>query len=449
MSPNAALKQLKNKLNLDLKDFEHKLNQLKFNLNNATDYINEECRELRRLVQLNAEEAIAEVKQLNGFDINSEITDLNAETQAIIENLNRASDLSFNKIDQYELETTESFKEINQSNKIHRDIEQLKNSIADLDKQTLATNLNSKKLRNLNRKLVQLDSRLFIVTLKSKALIFNNNLMEFKQIEQNQLGYINLKQSIDFSKLTRTKLQIITEGSHFEIFSNKTYLIAFKLDSKMTKTVLINYDQFGSEIVKRIVLNDMIIHRLKIVNNLVVLLCVQRETNFFSKMVLIMNDRMETICKKVVGNIDLIGANESQLIFNDSFKLKMFDWTLKETNESFNLEIDLHQENIQQFEILKENFCLRTNNSFIRLYNKQGSLVRTIEADDSFVIDSNDNIIVLNISDRALKYFTSNGEPFKEKRIDILKDLSNLKFRIDKNDRLYFYFDQMTSFVYL
>lgn len=48
--------------------FEIKLKKILFDLTNSAYYINEECSEIRRQIQLNKEELVMQIKQSNGLN---------------------------------------------------------------------------------------------------------------------------------------------------------------------------------------------------------------------------------------------------------------------------------------------------------------------------------------------------------------------------------------------
>jgi hypothetical protein len=78
-------------------------------LNNPTNFIYEECVEMKRIIQLDAEETIARIKQSNGMDINTEENDLNPKLLAKINIINRQSETMIKRVDAYQNERISSY----------------------------------------------------------------------------------------------------------------------------------------------------------------------------------------------------------------------------------------------------------------------------------------------------------------------------------------------------
>lgn len=65
-----------------LLDFEHKINEILYDLVNYEELNYEKCSELKRVIQLSAETNMAELKVNKGFQINDDETCLNFECKA-------------------------------------------------------------------------------------------------------------------------------------------------------------------------------------------------------------------------------------------------------------------------------------------------------------------------------------------------------------------------------
>jgi hypothetical protein len=76
---------------------------------NPTNFIYEECVEMKRIIQLDAEETIARIKQSNVMDINTEENDLNPKLLAKINIINRQSETMIKRVDAYQNERTSSY----------------------------------------------------------------------------------------------------------------------------------------------------------------------------------------------------------------------------------------------------------------------------------------------------------------------------------------------------
>ena len=71
----------------NLSDFSDKLNKHRKNLEGPEEYIYDECRELERIVQLETELIISNIKRINNIDVNIEENLLNAKLLSLIDNV--------------------------------------------------------------------------------------------------------------------------------------------------------------------------------------------------------------------------------------------------------------------------------------------------------------------------------------------------------------------------
>ena len=97
-----------NSFQSSLTTFENKLNDLTSQLNNAETVRSEEFLEAKRQVQLTTELKIADIKKLNGFDINDEaLIGSNTNMLIQIQNIQNKNEHFITKIDEYEVETNQ------------------------------------------------------------------------------------------------------------------------------------------------------------------------------------------------------------------------------------------------------------------------------------------------------------------------------------------------------
>ena len=95
--------QIVRKFQEDISGYNKKLenlNKLEKYLDNPDEYIYDECNELRRLIQLETEEVIADIKRSNNIEIDQDILEPNLII--LIENVNKQSELLINQVDIHE-----------------------------------------------------------------------------------------------------------------------------------------------------------------------------------------------------------------------------------------------------------------------------------------------------------------------------------------------------------
>lgn len=405
------------KMTTKKKDLENKLAKLEFDLNNRNNFIYEECNELKRLVQLNGEEIIADLKITNNFSIDSDLNELDSETRGKIEEINNSIEYSINQIEKFEQKIIS--KQIKPNENLSKQIQCLR------------------KIKNLKK----LELRLVKLIDLVKQFLFDNNLMEFRPSDHEfKLGYIYLNQIINFNKLARSKSKVSVLNNNFEILDSKKLIISYK-----NNTAVSSYNLLNDNIEKRFILNDFKIVNLKqVINTKIVLECCQNSISAYSKFVFILNHNFEITLKKVVGNISLISVNESFIYFKEKNKIKTFDWLLNEINEQI-----FQFEDISQFEIRNKMTILRTK-EHVHICNEKMDFVKIIQTDCDFLIDSYNHLIVIDRSEKNFKYFDlmKDGEPCKQLNLVGLNDFNNLKAKIDSNNKLYLYFDQNKSYFY-
>ena len=177
-----------NEFKKDLNDFKTKFEKLEFDLkDNCTDFINDECSELRRLIQLNKEEVIVSFKQANDIDINTD--DLEPEFQIKINEIDNQCETMLSQVDSYEKETIDYFLTNKPSKKtLKKDFNKLK-TIANFFvihwiECLQETDLNFNKLTEAVTKLKDYQSRLKEMIDKAKSFFFNNNSLILKPFDE-------------------------------------------------------------------------------------------------------------------------------------------------------------------------------------------------------------------------------------------------------------------------
>ena len=433
------------KLKSEIKLFEKKVKQLEYNLENRVDFIYDECSELKRKVQLDHELKLADLKKSKGLDVNAELelNKLDKETIDRIEELQTDLDTLIAKIDKYQTYQNEKTNLAKPSEKALGEIKLLKqftfknyDSLKNMKKLSKKLNENLMRLQNAN-KLV-------------RRFLLNNNELEFIN-EENQLNCLYFKKTIDFKALHRTKVkfqQIFT--AHFHALNDGRLLIVehIKVRNQFFKSVFSIYNSTGKNLEKSLT-TEFFVFNLKIVANKIVLVC----SNENSRFILIKGlPDLNTVCRKMIGNLKLICANQSTVYFQEDLtcSVKLFDWSLRELPTDLVLN-NLPQTFFKQIEIFKENYLIRFYNQTVVIYNKMGVLKETImiESNDTCLQTYNDSFVVFCSEDKSLKNYDFNGKLLKKIQIETPSNVDDLKFRLNNNNgKFYFYFDQENSFIY-
>ena len=428
---------------------KQRLAKLQANLTNIVDFIYDECSELRRLVQLHTEQAIMYLKQLNELDANLEETELNAQLAAIVQDIHNKSDSMLNKIDIYEAESKQNAPKEEPNKELCKLISKFKS------------------VRNLN------ESQLAGIVSDVKQHIFNRNVMVFKPDELDPLaiGHLQLKQYIEIENLKQIDLNKvindnkIINGYNFrcEIFK-QNYLITYSLNYKQTGLFI--YEPANSHIEKHLMLDYPSVNSSKIVNDSIAL-CLPTDYSRSENHLLVLNEELSIKVKKSMERFFLIGASQTRLYCKDDECMesvcRQFDWDLNEIKSDlkfqqrdskapFFISNPSTELSIRQLEYVDKRYFVRPGSNilfsnltdFIHIHDEQGKLIKATQIDGDFKLDSNNNLVVFQNSDKLI-YLNSNGVPFK--RIKIEDPIMNSHFMLDKQDRIHF-FDKFDIKIY-
>lgn len=457
-------------LKTSFKNYNQKLNQLKYYFNNLNELIYDECCELRRIIQLNTEEYIVRIKEENDYDIDED-DELDPKTKELIEIASEKNQILIDKVDLYEKTITNDIntKSLNKIfiNKEINQLKQISKYFINYWEENLFENFS--KLDLIKKKLNKYHLRLNNVATKFKTQLFNNNLLEFKST--NLIGYLYFKQTINFNQLNRLNISKFIDESdildkQFELFDSNSFLITFRKRS-LNQTLIYKFNAINKTIENKVVYNNFRIHNLKKVNNLIVIVC--SNEYYYNRDIAIMDaNNLSIIRQKKVGSISLIGANESQLFCFEDINIngrcnlcKVFDWNLnlidmnikfQQLNrlEPFYIPFETINISVWQFESIDDKYVVRsisdrTMLSYLIIYDHKGNLLQVVRAFKAsyglFRLDESNNIFVSDGADKLI-CFDLNGNLIKEIKLAnktrYFEDEYLFNFLIE-NDKFYFF----------
>lgn len=470
------------KFETDLKDFSDKLEKLDFAINKADEFINEECTELRRVIQLDTEELIAAIKQSNDLDVNLDDSQLDPDLSAQINDLKTENELLITQIDQYEKKSIDLLTNNNKSKKILiKDVNKLKQAANVFIKYwskllIYEPDLNATEVSEACQMLKKYQLRLDFFVDKIKMFIFDNNLLILKKIPEatksNQLSYcIYFKQfhifdpakcfelkSIEkeiYNNFLQSKEKTIARHLTFECekLDNGTYLIAATF-LRWKRTTFLIIDPILNKIEHRLDLDCFCVTSLSVNKSLIALSCIQGDHS--SEAIIILNNELVQLYNKTTNCLEVVGVDDSFIYcvnLNKKDTIDVLNWSLEEIN---NIPFQ-YDDPDAVFYIPNDEFITqlqsRDNKYYVKpsfidsilVFSTDGLLLRTIHISGfkEFKIDKNNDLIALSLKQNKLFYYNLNGKPLKEiELIDIdncFKELSEARLIIDKESKAIFY----------
>ena len=401
-------------------NYNKSIDKIKNSLDNPEEYIYDECSELRRNIQLETEEIIADIKQSNQIDLNlDDETKLEPELFDLIQNVMEQSQTLITTIDDHEKVIKSHWidKEINKKLFL-KDYNKLK-QFSDLFIQTWSKRLDDLNFddKTMEEALVKLSEYKFksnILVDKIKMYLFNNNCFELRRIDddqeiQNRLNYfIYYKQQLIFNKsnvfylhkiLDGSAIQIVLDNkkefkcsySSFEILKNGKYFFLFESRSNQIRgTYKAIFDPVLNKLEREKFTENTFYEKINANHNLIALCsCSQNESNL-----IIMNYDLEVVNQIPIGI--LRGTDDSFIYTSDKLEnhvystdIKVIDWSL-ETVKTIQFQCNNKKEpfffDIQyshwikgyaSFKSLKNVFILKYGNN-VSLYNDNGSSIARI-----------------------------------------------------------------------
>ncbi len=457
-------------------NYNKAINRIKYSLDNPEEFIYDDCSELKRSVQLETEEIIADIKQSNQIDPDLDENKLELEIFNLIQNEIDQSQAIINAIDDHEKMSKSYWIGKGIDKKLfNKDYNKLK-QFSDLFIQNWTNRLDELKFEDKTMteaadKLREYQAELNNLTNKVKMYLFNNNCIELRHSDekenQNRLScFLYYKQNQVFNHTNRFDLKNILKQSSIQtvkdhendfngitslfILENGNYLVIFR-SFVIRSTYLAIYDPVLKKLVKEKFTEIILSNQLNINHNLIALKLIQQN----EPMLVIMNHELEVIKQIPIDTGSIKGSDKSFIYICDrptnqdfdnnrlSLNIKVLDWSL-ETVKNINFQnrnrnepffhdlqdtLDLF---ITRFKSIKNNYVLKSlNNLFI--YNENGALIRKIDTELTFefldsIHDQKECIILINENLNKLNYYDLNGKLIKE------TNLINIKFSKRKTD---------------
>ena len=447
------LKPFENELNKDhlneINQLETELNEIKSDLKDPSNFVYEECSELKRNIQLYTEETIAKIKEENNLDINIEENKLRKSVKCEINAIQTKSELIIQEVEKRQAETISSYN-VNEAKKfIQNEIEPLRERIKELKNSSiLESGSIYSYINDIQAELVSLRN-------KSKYFIFENNLMElkhkrnqlFKRTIPNELNglrefthYICCKQLLSLHSTTKFSLLELSKKSSYKlntihlsgIFPNGNYLI--KCCKKMTsdQSVFIIFDPTENRIIIEKIFDNIEMYQTAINNKFIAItgkeFYYKGEKQLASKIItLILNHNLEITNKS--DNFIIDCSNEKFLCkwsSNDFVykRIKVYDWSFKKVNNITIYGIDYNRY-LHKMEMDSSYFYVWIN-YHLHVLDFYGVLLMKFSVDygkDVFKIDHLNHLIV-STDDyfQKLEYHNIHGDLVREIEIDYFNE---------------------------
>ena len=420
---------------LIVEEIESNLHQTEFDLLNGDYVISEHCRELKRRVQL--------AKELK------------------IEELENLSKEMMNKIDCYEQETISIYQKTNKESNAQQFLE-IKEVF---DKCQINLIQNQEEMKSIKSKLTFEQENI-------KSLIFNDNVLTFKENNQLLIGNLmphslktidyNHLQEINFGNLVRDHFykkymididsDVIYESRvSFQVagfFSNGYFFffVGYTHDETSDLNMFLfdeNFKLNRVETINEIYFYDLVICTLS--NKI----CLAYTNVLDDKEYLcVLNDKLVETSKILSGKGGLIGADEDEIYLQclgDEYPLSIYDWSLnfiRKIGQKTNSNERFYFNKIEDIEIFTLN-----NKKYFLIFSVDDGL-SIMEESTGIVLnhlnikvhkiyfDLNNNLIIYDQSN--VYYYDING--------CLLKTIKLLNFPIDAAESWYFYKDNFYFF---
>lgn len=482
------------KFKQNLNQFVSNLNLLESILNNPHEYINERCFEFRRIIQLNKEESVANIKQRNDIDVNKDESELDLKLQNKIERLNDECESIIRKITQYE--------DISVRN-AQKNIRKLKDSLDELarirkyyvmhwiDCLTEPSELvYESEIRNAIQKFnkfkkmeKKIHEHMINSILSCNLMAINQSKKLDRQLESLDY-YVYYRHTVSFKQLKSHNFEAVEKAFlknkkllglgvfdlkfySCDIFDNGKFLISNCMPTTENTIVLI-YDPTKNVIEKQTTLKKKSISGIKIGINRILVHCHEldfnEDVNLGQELFLVMNFDLEIVKKKHQSHYSIMSyLREPYIIENaPNNTLKLFDLNFNQTKviqfQSLSKSAPFyknHSNRVIGFEYLNDRYILKfSDNQCLTILNKSGHVLNEIEFTELnlFKIDLKfESLIAFDSLKCSLMYFDLNGILQKE---FILHDINeclepfDLDILIDKNSQLVFYDYNESIFYY-
>jgi len=443
------------KFNENLTEFERVLNNLLNRFENPEEYIYDECLELKRIIQLESEETIANIKALNGIDINMEDHLLVTSVFDLVECIKQQSQVAITKIEEYEKEATLYW---NNNEKFTCDI---KNTLKQFKQSShmFVQNLTStngkvmKKMRTYSSRLDNLISE--IINKTSIKLIHVNENQEIK----NKLNYyVHTKMKATFrtffrlnhifNKTTFTFIKQLKQTNDlrcvsFDILENSLYLIYFIATDSRNLSYVALYDPSLNEIKKEKMYPGVRFTDTNINQDLIALL----QTSSLKTSLVIMNLDLEIIHEMFPVNL-ISCTNESFIYIRyNNFTIQVFDWSLRvvktlhlqnnDSNRPFYFKDLCFSRYSFDLKVFDNVYSLKSYKSQI-IFNENGLMINDFSV-SNFELhrDYKKNLFFFKQTGSMVNFSNLSGQEEKIIEIDH-ENYKNTSIKFDSNGKIYF-----------
>jgi len=474
-TPNASkssIQRLKNRL------VSHKtqLNELKEDLQNSSSLkAYETLSEARRKAQLKTEETIADQKMLHGFDINDDESELPPEMQLEIETIQKKNDALIEQTESYEKTLISESESCETKAKVNKILNELDKKIERVEYWT--ERAESGSLKEKEKLEAREELKMFnLKSIKEKISLLPFNAKKVKFVENKQdvsrngndkkIGLIKIEETMSSEKLNIFKFKEVERNNQtftlpsrqFHLLDNGTYVVGGYVTSTQ-KSHLIIYDPIKKRKTREAIFDNRIDELFTFKNQLAFSLRKTEHGN--SYMIKIMDENLNLIRELANTTANLKGVNDSQLYcisISSHISLVIYDWNLNEIKSNVVFQF----QNPKQSFFLKADFYLqfrvnqlvKRDNRFILnfktgeqkmpnqlfIFNEVGVLLKQIDIEYEFVIDSRNNIVANNPKKDLIFYYDLNGDLFKTVSLKRPKNENKIlkQMRIDLADKIYF-----------
>lgn len=493
---SVPIQSINDDLKNSIEDFKFKLNEfnknldlIKQRLDNPIDIIYDECNELKRIIQLDKEESILNIKESNNIDLDLDDCKIDAKIMSKIDRINSEFDMIYQEIDNHEKEAISKMKLVRENKNLKREFNKLK-KISDYFIKYWIDYLNesaqiidTSKLVNAVAKTRQYIEKFADFYYKLKPISFGNKMLELKKHKEPKADrlnhYVYYKQEIELDtvKCHSNELEALdttlnddyymsnedykSVDCHIDLFEDGNYLMVL-IGADELVTDLFILDRSSKKILKKNKLKDYLVQICKISQNLILMI---GSSETYENSILVLDSNLELafaprLCTDYVFLSNSKRPHFCEINENEA-KLKVFDSSLNEIlNTKFQTKNKLEPfylcETVYEFGYSNDKYYFLDNSGHsLRILNHSGYLLKEIEftfdSIPSLAFDSAGNMVIFDDSSGKLLIYNQNGMQLKEiqiKKTKIRSDIVFLNLLIDYKSRYILYnFDRKKFFV--
>jgi hypothetical protein len=312
--------------------------------------------------------------------------------------------------------------------------------------------------------LKSIKEKINLLPFNAKQVSFVENKQDTSKSGNDQkIGHIKIEETISYEKLNifnfkeveRNNQTFTFHSRQFHLLDNGTYAVGGYVTTTQ-KSHLIIYDPIKKRKTHEVIFDKRIDELFTFKNKIAVSL-----RYGYKYELKIMDENLNLIRELANTTANLKGVNDSQLYcisISSHISLVLYDWNLNEIKsnvvfqfqnpeQSFFLKADIHlQFKVNQL-VKRENRLIlnfktgeqKTPNQLI-IFNEIGVLLKQIDIEYEFVIDSRNNIVANNPKKDLIFYYDLNGDLFKTVSLKRPKNENKIlkQMRIDLADKIYF-----------